>query len=192
MRNNAIQTLFLALVTSLLAVSLAQAESTPQEDRQQLEQMLEMMKNSGIDPSQIQHVEAMIRGLAETEIQRKEQKVDTERSEFLDTFGSESNATVDVNGRQYDLFVTTCKWLDESLGTFAISAEQPAGSEGATLHVSGGGSRTASYVNFSTPTGSSDPQPEKLDFDGEAFAWTGVTDSLDRGKLIVEVKVRCP
>jgi hypothetical protein len=178
------------LVTSIVLASVfaesTYAESTPEQDRQQMEQMMEMMKNSGADPSQLEQIEAMMRGGMETGIRQKEDRIEADRDEFAENFGSEVNAWIKINGRRYDLVVTTCEWIDEKTKHFGISAEAPPGGSGASLTVDGGGRHGSQKLYFWTPSGDIDGQNLKLTFDGERFEWSGVI-----GDMVVAVDVNC-
>jgi len=162
------------------------AESTPEQDRQQMEQMMEMMKNSGVDPSQLKQVEAMMRGGMETGIRQKEERIDADRAEFAENFGTAANATITINGHRDDLVVTKCEWIDERSESFVITAEKEPGKDRATLMIDGGGRYGAKKLYFHTAHGEVDGQLVDLSFDGERFDWSGTVYDM-----FVEISVEC-
>lgn len=185
-RRNSIGGMVTSIVLASVLGESAYAENTPEQDRQQMEQMMEMMKNSGVDPSQLEQVEAMMRGGMETGIRQKEDRIEADRAEFAENFGSEVNASIKINGRRYDLVVTTCEWIDEKTKHFGISAEAPPGGSGASLTVDGGGRHGTQKLYYWTPSGEIDGQTLNLTFDGERFEWSGVI-----GDMVVAVDVNC-
>jgi len=176
-------TLLCLCILACVSIDTAHSENTPEQDRQQLEQMLEMMKNSGVDPSQLEGIENMLRGGVETEIQAK---IAAERAEFDEYFGTETNATLEINGHRYDLVVTECEWIDKKTESFGIAAEQPPGEDGATLVIDGGGRQGMEKIYFMTPSGEIDGESADLTFDGQRFAWSGPIYDM-----IVNISVSC-
>ena len=107
--------------------------------QQEMDQMMEMLEKSGMDPKQVQQMQDMFKGMEEKDRKQSSAKLKNEQQNFEAETAEHGTAQVEVEGKRYELTMTECKITDRSTGHFSMSARQAPGLDNVTLEVSGGG-----------------------------------------------------
>lgn len=173
--NNYLKLTIFSIVL-ILSSSFDVFGQSPAEDEDQLEAMIEMMKNSGVDHSQIAQAEAMLRGMADIDTRQKADALQEERREFREKYGAKSNASMVINGEKFAMTVTRCVSNEEGVRGFNIKAEQEPGEHTIEFYIVGGNPTSPNHIGFQAPTMFGDDQPRDLSFDGKTFHWSGIID----------------
>ena len=174
----------LLLMISLLILSGFQncvLAGTPEQ--QELDQVMEMMKQQGMDPQQMQQMENMLNSMSQMETRKKNARIENEQQAFEAETAGYGTAQVEVEGRRYELKVTKCEVKDSHNGIFVIKARQAPGMDKAELSVYSDGVKLRKSIQFSTsatpPENYYSENPE-LVFDGKALTWEGGVKSNNR------------
>ncbi|MGB5306511.1 MAG: hypothetical protein WBO57_09750 [Gammaproteobacteria bacterium] len=160
--------------------------------QQELNEALEVMKKSGMDPAQIKQIESMMHGMVNEGVNREAARVEQEHNEFDAATAGNGLARVEVEGNHYELRVTKCEVKDLNTGFFNISAGQGWKSSNGGLHVIGGGALLQSTVLFAVGERTYESEHTKFSFDGQTLAWDGVVDGGEAGaKVPLKLYLTC-
>jgi hypothetical protein len=161
-------------------------------EQQELNEALEVMKKSGMDPAQIKQIESMMQGMVNEGGRRDAAKAEKEQKEFDAATAGNGVARVDVEGNRYQLKVTKCEVKDLGSGLFNISAGRGWESPNGGLHVSGGGALLQSTVLFAVGKRTYESDHTKFSFDGQTLAWDGIVDGGNEGaKVPLKLYLTC-
>jgi len=166
---------FLFLMGFINYVQAEEAGTTAKQ--QELNQAMEMMKKSGMDPEQLQQMENIFKNISDMEAQKKSSKLNAEKQEFEAATAGYGTAQVEVEGKQYALKLQKCEVKDRSAGIFTIHARHAPGADEGELRVRSNGAKFQSYVQFSTKTMTFDTyksEKPSFTFDGKTLNWEGI------------------
>ena len=173
-------------------VSAEEAGTTAEQ--QELNQVMEMMKKSGMDPEQMQQMENIFKNISEMEAQKKSSKLNEEQQEFEAATAGYGTAQVEVEGKQYELKLQKCEVKDRSAGVFRIHARQAPGANGGELWVYSDGAKLQSSVQFSPKSTGSDiynSENATFEFDGKTLNWKGIAVASNRKKVPLTLSLSC-
>jgi hypothetical protein len=165
------------------------------ETREELEmrQMLEMMKSQGMDPQQMQQMEGLMQNMMQMEVQKKNAEVARQTQSFEAETAGFGTATVEVEGKRYDLKVTECEVRDSRKGIFTIRARQAPGLDEGELSIYSDGVDRAQSVSFSTrtrPPVNYHAERPGLKLADRSISWKGQVESNGR-KLPFTLSLNC-
>lgn len=192
MKKNSI-TAWIAFLTLVLVGQTAAQSGGPGAEQQEVDQMLEMMKQQGMDPQQLEQMENMFRDMADMATQQKAAQADQERRTFEDETAGHGTATIQVEGKQYDLKVTRCEVKSGKQGIFTIQARQAPGMEDGELAIYSDGAHRQQSVNFSIRTRPSTNYTARISglvLDGKVLSWQGQVESNQR-ELPMTLSLKC-
>lgn len=152
-------------------------------EQQELDQVMEMMKQQGMDPQQMQQMENMFKNMSQMEARKKNARIENEQQEFEAATAGYGTAQVEVEGKRYELKVTKCEVKDSRNGVFVIKASQAPGLDNGELSVHSDGVKLQQSVQFSirsTPPENYHSANPGLVFDGKALTWEGIVESNKR------------
>ena len=141
-----------------------------------MNQALEMMKMQGMDPQQLQQMENLFKNMGQMEARKKEAQANREQQAFEAKTAGHGTATVEVEGKRYDLKVTHCEVRDSKQGIFTIRAHQAPGLDEGELSIHSDGQGRQQSVNFSVrtrPPTNYSGKSQGLMLDGKALTWQG-------------------
>ena len=184
----------LALAPGLFGHSIAWADGSGVQ-QEELKQALEMMKQQGMDPQQLQQMEGFMQNMVQMEAQKKNAALAKQQHAFeADTAGFGS-ATVEVEGNRYDLKITRCEVKDSKQGIFNIQARQAPGLEEGELSIHSDGEGRQQSVRFSIntrPPTSYRADSPGLKLDGKVLSWQGQVEVVpDNRKLQFTLNLSC-
>ena len=161
--------------------------------QQEMDQMMEMLEKSGMDPEQVQQMQDMFKGMEEKDRKQSSAKLKNEQQNFEAETAEHGTAQVEVEGKRYELTMTECKITDRSTGHFSMSARQAPGMDNVTLEVSGGGGHSLNRIglmfgkaDFSVDTGSLTFQ-----LNGKTLNWEGEVAMESRKKVPLKFNLTC-
>ena len=156
-----------------------------------MQQMMEMLQNSGMAPKQMEQMQEMFKGLEGQRGKQSSIKLKKALQKFEAKTAGHGTAQVEVNGRQYELIMTQCKITDRSTGYFSMKARQALGKEDASLVFSAGGGYSGNAMQFSSKNGRYKAQgtPTFL-LAGKTLEWTGIVEG-DRGEVPLKFRLTC-
>ncbi|MGB5707461.1 MAG: hypothetical protein WBM41_11550 [Arenicellales bacterium] len=176
--KNTYKRLTIALFIPMLC--LTNAINAQTKEQQEMQQVLEMMKASGVDQAQIDQMENMLKSMMKMEIQRKGAKIDKEKEKFDTATAGYGSGMAAVEGKRYALTVTKCEVRDRKKGAFTIQAKEAPGLDGGELSIYSDGISSPRSVSFSTrikPYKNYHSQNPDLQFDGKTLIWEGLAQS---------------
>lgn len=184
----------LALAIGLFGHSIAWADGSGVQ-QEELKQALEMMKQQGMDPQQLQQMEGFMQNMVQMEAQKKNAALAKQQHAFeADTAGFGS-AAVEVEGNRYDLKITRCEVKDSKQGIFNIQARQAPGLEEGELSIHSDGEGRQQSVRFSIntrPPTSYRADSPGLKLDGKVLSWQGPVEVVsDKRKLQFTLNLSC-
>ena len=165
----------------------------PTAEQQEINRALEMMKQQGMDPKQMQQMENMFKNMSEMGAQQKAARASKEQQEFEAATAGYGTARLEVEGKQYELKVTKCEVKDSQKGAFVIKAIQAPGMDKGELSVYSDGAKLRSSFDFSMRSATSryyNVQNPAFEFDGKSLDWQGVVES-DTGKVPLALNLSC-
>ena len=181
----------ICLIAPFLYIGAAAAQS---KEQQEMEQMLEMMKASGVPQQQIDQVENMLKGMVEMEAKQKEAEANKEQEQFASQTVGFGTAVVEAEGRSYQLTVTKCEVRDQSKGVVTILGRQAPGLEGAELSIHSSGNYSASSISFSTrakPRKNYHTQKPEFEFGDNKLSWQGAVQSDSGNEVPFSLNLEC-
>ena len=163
------------------------------KEEQEMQQMLEMMKGQGMDPQQLQQMEGFMQNMMQMEMQQKNAELAKKQQVFADETAGHGTATIEVEGRRYDLRVTRCEVRDSKQGIFSIQARQAPGLDEGELSIYSDGPDRQQSVNFSArtqPPANYTARTRGLMLDGKVLNWQGQIESGNR-RLSMTLSLSC-
>ncbi len=185
-------TYFLILMGFIGYVQAEEARNTAEQ--QELNQAMEMMKKSGMDPEQLQQMENIFKNISDSEAQKKSSKLNAEKQAFEAATAGYGTAQVEVEGKQYDLKLQKCEVKDRGAGIFSIQGRQAPGADEGELRIQSDGTKLQSYVQFSTKSMTFDTyeiENPAFTFDGKTLSWKGVVAASNRAKVPLALNLSC-
>ena len=117
----------------LMAITVQLEPANAVEQVDQVQEALDMMKAQGLDEESYKQVEGMLKGMEAKGKQMEAAKTQKEREEFERANAGHGTARVTVEGKLYELTVTSCDITNRSSGQFVIRASQPPGMDDGQL-----------------------------------------------------------
>ena len=186
-------TIYLFLLMGFISYVPAEEVGTTAE-QQELNQVMEMMKKSGLDPEQMQQMENLFKNMSEMEDQKKTSKLNEEQKKFEAETAGYGTAQVEVEGKQYELKLQECEVKDRSEGIFRIYARQAPGADGGELRVYSDGAKSQNSVQFSSKSATPDTyysENAAFEFDGKTLNWNGVVVASNRKNVPLTLSLSC-
>lgn len=183
---------FLILIGFISDVHAEEAVNTAEQ--QELNQVMEMMKKSGMDPEQMQQMEGIFKNISEMETQKKASKLKKEQEAFEMATAGYGTAQVEVEGKQYELKLQKCEVKDRGEGIFSIHARQTPGAGEGELRVHSDSATSKNYLQFSTQSATYDTYESEnpaFEFDGKTLSWNGVVATSNREKVLLALNLSC-
>ena len=188
----------LSLMTSILLffffighVHVQAASSTTEQ--QELDQVMEMMKKSGMDPKQMKQMEGLFKNMSEMETKRKAAQANKAKMEFESATAGHGTAQVEVEGKQYALMLTKCEVKDSRNAAFLIKASQAPGMDQGELSFHSDGINLNNSFTFSTQSVTSKyyrATNTSFEFNGQSLAWQGLVETSS-GKVPLTLNLSC-
>ena len=88
-------------------------------EQQEINQALEMMKQQGMDPEQMQQMENIFKNMSEMGARQEAAQASKEQQEFEAATAGYGTAQVEVEGKRYDHKVTKCEVKDAKKGVLS-------------------------------------------------------------------------
>ncbi|MGB5261627.1 MAG: hypothetical protein WBO34_14055 [Gammaproteobacteria bacterium] len=170
-------------IVYLLCACYVNVSVAETREEQEMQQALEMMKSQGMDPQQVQQMEGIMQNLMQMEAQKKNAELAKQTQAFEAETAGFGTATVEVEGKRYDLKVTECEVKDSQQGIFTIRARQAPGLDQGELSIYSNGVGRQQSVNFSTRTRPpSDYRADRpgLTLSDRSISWQGQVESNQR------------
>ncbi len=186
-------TIYFLILMGFISYVQAQEAGTTAE-QQELNQAMEMMKKSGMDPEQLQQMENIFKNISEMEAQKKASKLNAAQQEFEAATVGYGTAQVEMEGKQYELKLQKCEVKDRNAGIFNVHARQAPGKDDGELRVYSDGTKMQSSVQFSHKSNRYDTYTSEkaaFDFDGKTLNWKGVVAASDRKKVPLTFSLSC-
>lgn len=179
-------------VILILALGQAQvfAQDTSPQVQQELEQVKEAMRQAGIDPEQMQQLEAIMGQIGQQETARREARGDGVNAEYEELHEGFGVAVVSIGEDRLELDLIQCSTRDLGDGLFAIEALHGPNRNAAQLIINGAGRYAPSTLVFSDAGRRFKASNASFDFDGQRLAWAGSVDGPD-GPAKLDVTLTC-
>ena len=185
-------TICMFLLLGIAALANAQ-NSAPSQGQEELDQVLEMMRQSGMSPEDIAQMEGMLGGLAEAEAQRKQGKLAQEQQAFDTANPGTGTAVVRADKSVYELRITKCEVTDSRNGIFRIYAQQQPGMADAELQLHSAGNGQAQSASFAVESPRRDnynADNPQFAFDGTTATWSGSANGMT-GRAQLSIEASC-
>lgn len=177
----------IALTLVFVFCSHAVAQQTSEKTME--EQMMEVIRASGLEGDDAAQVEALMKGAIATENAQKEADANDEVSAFNRKYGKGTNVQLGLGSQLHQLVVTKCQWLDPANGTYLFSARKRPNEPKLELHINGSSSTAGTIVGLSA-----DPIEffaNEARFDEKTLTWSGTIDMGNGNPEAVTVHARC-
>lgn len=171
------------------------AGKTPEQ--QEMDQIIEMMKQQGLDTDQIQQMQDILKSVNQVGAQQRSAKADREQQEFEAATAGHGTARIEMGDRRYELKVTKCEVTDSVKGVFVISARQAPGMNNAGLTIQSDGPGLYRSVRFAVRTETNEgygADNVDFEFDGRTVNWTGTVADTNHSpvkKALLKLSVSC-
>ena len=180
--------LFLTGITGHVHADRDEGFAEPQD----IKQMMEMLKKSGVDPKTQKQIENMMGGMAKKEAKQQAAKLEKEQQTFEVATAGNGTAQIEVEGKQYELKVTKCELWGSPSGRFLIEARQAPNEGKGSLRMGksdhGGGSLDFSNEQNSyyleDERGKSDAKSPEILMQGKKLEWKGLIHTSNKGKEV--------
>ena len=178
------------VLLSLIFAGPTWAQDAHQEVQQELEQVREMMRQSGVDPEQMKQLEAIMGQIGEQEAARREARNAAGNPEYEEMHENFGIADVTMGGERFELDVVRCSSQDLDQGLFAIEAMRGPDRENGHLIVNGAGDYAPSTLTYSEVGRQYRVGEASFAFDGQRLEWSGQVDWAD-GQKTFELSLTC-
>jgi len=171
--------------------AMGQDEAVMPQD--QVDQMMEMMKESGLTPEQLQEAQSVLQGVSQQEAQHRASEAQAETAEFEAAAEGQGMAFVTVGNERHEFQVTECDTERLADGIYVIKARKGSGKKVARIEVFGRGHRYQPSIQFWLK-GRGDAyeiDDSAVDFDGQKLGWEGVAYAPTGGEVSAEISVTC-
>lgn len=119
--------------TILLTISAVHAQDQGVMSEEAIQQMMEMVKSTGMDPEQLKQVESMMQGVAgDVTVVEAAQKAEEQREFDVKTAGL-GKFIILINEASYELQITKCDTRNQADDDFSIQAESSPGTRNGQL-----------------------------------------------------------
>ena len=166
------------------------AQNEHQAVQQELEQVKEMMRQSGVDPEQMKQLEAIMGQIGEQEAARREARNAAGNPEYEELHENFGIAVVTMDGERFELDVIRCSKQDLDQGLFAIEALRGPDLDNGRLIVNGAGAYAPSTLTYSEVGRQYRAGNASFAFDGQQLEWSGPVDGPD-GRKAFQLAVTC-
>lgn len=168
----------------------AYAQSERQAVQQELEQVKEMMRQSGVDPEQMKQLDEIMGKIVEQEAERREARDAAGNPEYEEMHENFGVAVVAMGGERFELDVIRCSTRDLDQGLFAIEALRGPAQDNGHLIVNGSGAYAPSTLTYKELGRQFRAGETSFAFDGQQLEWSGQVDGPG-GEMAFEVSVTC-
>ncbi len=182
--------MFLLLGIAVLFGTQNPAQAQAQDE---LDQVMEMLRQQGMSPEDLAQMKGVLGGMAEMETQQKQGNLAQEQQAFDAAHPGSGTATVRADNTLYELRITKCEVTDSRNGIFQISALQPPGMAGAELHFNSNGHGRPQSASFSVESPRRDSygaEKPQFAFDGTTATWSGSARS-NSGSAPLSIEASC-
>lgn len=179
---------FIAL--TLVFGAAAYAQDQHQAVQQELEQVKEMMRQAGVDPDQMEQLDAIMGQIGEQEAARREARDAEGNPEYEELHENFGIAVVTIDGERFELDVIRCSTQDLNQGLFAIEALRGPDRDNGHLIVNGTGAYAPSTLTYSEVGRQYRVGDASFAFDGQRLEWSGQVDG-PAGQSAFEVSLTC-
>ncbi len=149
--QNVILLIALYALGSPLSLVYAERGGTANQD-QGMKQMMEMLKQSGMDPKQMQQMENMMKGMTPKQGKRPSATSKKAQQKFKAETAGHGTAHVEVEGKRYELTMTKCELWGSHSRQFNIAAQQAPGMDDGQLTM-GAGKKSRVGLSFESAHG---------------------------------------
>lgn len=181
--------LLVLVATSQNAMGQDQAVM-PQE---QVDQMMEMMKKSGLTPEQLQGMQSVLQDVSQQEAQHRAGEAQAATAEFDAATAGHGKAFVTVAGERHEYQVSECDTERLAEGIYFIEARKGPGKKVAGVEVYGRGHRYDPSIHFRLK-GSGDNYEignSPVEFDGQKLEWEGIANAPAGGQVPAAISLTC-
>lgn len=168
----------------------ANSQDERQQVQQELEQVKEMMRQSGVDPEQMKQLEAIMGQIGEQEAARREARNAAGNPEYEEMHENFGVAVVTMGGERFELDVIRCSTQDLDQGLFAIEALRGPDRHNGHLIINGAGAYAPSTLMYSEIGRQYRVGDASFAFDGQRLEWSGQVDGPD-GQQAFEFTLTC-
>lgn len=171
--------------------AMGQDEAVMPQD--QVDQMMEMMKESGLTLEQMQGVQSVLQDVSQQEAQHRASEAQEATAEFEAAADGQGMAFVTVGGERHEFQVTECNTERLADGIYVIKARKGPGKKVARIEVFGRGHRYQPSIQFWLK-GRGDPyeiDDSAVDFDGQMLEWEGTAYGPTGEEVSAAVSLTC-
>lgn len=161
-----------------------------QQTQEEIEAMMEAMKDAGLGPEAMQQMESMLEKIGEQEEQRKAARQDISDWEFDEVTEGKGNAFVTIDGQQLTMRVVRCETHNMAAGAFSIEAQVALNPKDGRLLVNSYGTSPPSLLRYTDEYRDYRVDGPTMAFDGQNLEWSGRVDGPD-GDASLSVQLSC-
>ncbi len=184
-----INKLWIPVIFLMTLAGQVPVEGGGRSQQQEMDKAMEMLKQQGMDPKQIEQLENMMKGRMQEDSRRKNAKLKKAQRNFEEKTAGHGDVRVDLDGMLFNLKVVRCEINDRSTGHLMIQADQAPGLDNARLTVSGGNER--GYIQFHFGKRSHfEVRNPTLSMNGNTLEWKGMVED-HIGKVPMNFHLTC-